>query len=76
MRDKTKTLMKALTRHIANKATTGKECLVHQEAVRQAFQTSSPQASGVFTTRPVGSTYQRSLANGVPASRAAIHSAV
>jgi hypothetical protein len=40
MRDKTKTLMKALTRYIANRATTGKESLVHQEAVRQAFRES------------------------------------
>ena len=33
-------------------------------------------ASGLFATRPVGSTNQRSLANGMPATRAAIHSAV
>ena len=40
MRDTTKTLMKALTKHIALKIITGKESLVHQEAVRQAFRES------------------------------------
>src|SRR3977135_274535 len=40
MRNTTKILMKALTKHIANKVTTGKESLVHQEAVRQAFRES------------------------------------
>jgi hypothetical protein len=32
--------MKALTKHIAHKIITGKESLVHQEAVRQAFRES------------------------------------
>jgi hypothetical protein len=40
MRDTTKTLMKALTQHIATKIKTGQESLVHQEAVRRAFQES------------------------------------
>ena len=40
MRDTTKSLMKALTKHIAHKIITGKESLVHQEAVRQAFRES------------------------------------
>jgi hypothetical protein len=40
MRDTTKTLMKALTKHIAHKVATGKESLVHREAVRQAFRES------------------------------------
>ena len=38
MRDTTKTLMKALTKHIAHKVATGKESLVHREAVRESFQ--------------------------------------
>ena len=40
VRDTTKTLMKALTKQIATKIITGKESLVHQEAVRQAFRES------------------------------------
>jgi hypothetical protein len=40
MRDTTKTLKKALIKQIANKITTRKESLVHQEAVRQAFRES------------------------------------
>jgi hypothetical protein len=40
MRDTTKTLLKALTKHIASKIITGKESLIHQEAVRQAFRDS------------------------------------
>jgi hypothetical protein len=40
MRDTTKSLMKALTKHIAHKIITGKESLVRQEAVRRAFRES------------------------------------
>src|SRR5258708_5270880 len=38
MRDTTKTLMKALIKQIATKVTTGKESLVHREAVRRTFR--------------------------------------
>jgi hypothetical protein len=40
MQGTTKTLMKALAKHIAAKVTTGRESLAHQEAARQAFRES------------------------------------